>query len=81
MGRTNMAEGFIYDWQGLVQEAVLELKPEQLRRKVRKAEAVIFARAQVLSLFGREEQEEQQAIYEALSELEELRKNKSAFPD
>jgi hypothetical protein len=76
-----MSQKHKYRWQDLLQDATLEFKPKELRRKVQRAEAAIFARAEALSLFGRGNQEEQQAIEEALSTLEELRKNRSAFPD
>ena len=75
-----MTERFIFEWQALLQEAIIEAKPEELRLKVQKAEAAIFARAEALSLFGRGNEEEQLAIQNALSTLEELRKNKLAFP-
>jgi hypothetical protein len=64
-----------------LRNATLEFTPKELRIKVRKAETAIFARAEVLSLFDRGNQEEHQAIDEALSTLQELRKNRSAFPD
>jgi hypothetical protein len=76
-----MSEKYKYRWQDLLRDATLECKPKELRIKVRRAETAIFARAEVLSLFDRGNQEEQQAIDEALSTLEELRKNRSAFPD
>jgi hypothetical protein len=81
-----MEQKYSYSWQSVLQEAVLEINPEKLRAKVQHAEVAIFERAQALSLFdrgnfGRGNWKEQQAIDEALSKLEELRKNKLAFPD
>jgi hypothetical protein len=75
-----------FSWQTVLQDAVRETSPEKVRAKVQLAEVAIFERAQALSLFdrgnfGRGNWEEQQAIDEALSKLEKLRKNKSAFPD
>jgi hypothetical protein len=75
-----------YSWQTALQDAVLEINPEKLRATVQQAEVAIFERAQVLSLFsrdnfGRGNLEEQRAIESAVSTLLTLRGNRSAFPD
>jgi hypothetical protein len=76
-----VAQEFTYEWQGLLQDAILEFQPEKLRAKVQTAEAAIFDRAQALSLFLHGNHEERQAIEDALSTLRVLRKNNSAFPE
>jgi hypothetical protein len=48
-----MEQKYNYSWQGVLQDAVLEINPEKRRAKVPPAEVAIFERAQALSLFGR----------------------------
>jgi hypothetical protein len=69
-----------FDWQHVIQEALLELDPERLRSKISEAESVIFDRLQRLGDHG-ERTEERNALKDASNALLTLKKEVLKYPD
>ena len=68
------------EWQGPLQEALLEIDREKLQSKMMKAEEAIFERLQQLA--GTSDSEaERQAIEDAISALRVLKTEKLNYPD
>jgi hypothetical protein len=67
-------------WQGAYQEALLELNPTSLERKITNAEAAIFKRLQELS-DNKDHHEERLALDDAISGLRVLKTDRLKFPD
>ena len=68
------------EWQGPLQEALLEVDREKLQSKMMKAEEAIFQRLQQLA--GTSDSEaERQAIEDAISALRVLKTEKLNYPD
>jgi hypothetical protein len=70
-----LSREFRYKWEGLLEDVILEFNPQELKPKIQKLEATIFDRAQTLSL-GRDHNEEQQALAEAISTVRILQKDR-----
>jgi hypothetical protein len=75
-----MSREFKYQWEGLLEDIILEFNPQELKPKIQKLEATIFDRTQALSP-GRDHHEEQQALANAISTLRILQKDRLALPD
>ena len=70
------------EWQGPLQEALLEVDREKLQSKMMKAEEAIFERLQQLAGSSDSEAEaERQAIADANAALRALKTEKLNYPD
>ena len=69
-----------FDWQDIVQDALVEVNPEQLRAKVAEAEEAIFKRLQVLDKTP-ENEKERHALQDAANTLLILKREVLKFPD
>jgi len=69
-----------FGWQKPLRDALLELDPEQLQRKVTEAETAIFERLQELSLTP-DSTEERRALQDATNSLRVLKKESLQYPD
>lgn len=69
------------EWQASLQEVVLEFDHEKLPGKIQRVETVIFERLQQLSQNGEDHLDERTAIYDALSLLRIIKRDKLEFPD
>ena len=69
-----------FEWQHLIQEALVELDPEKLRAKIAEAESAIFNRLQGL---GRDAGggEERNALQDASNTLLALKREVLKYPD
>ena len=72
-----------YDWQKPVLEALLELDPSVLQKKVADAETVIFERMQALAndVTHCNHAGERQALQDAANSLRVLKREILKFPD
>jgi len=69
-----------FSWQGVIQEALVEVDPEKLRAKISEAESVIFDRLQRVGQDS-ERAEERDALRDASNTLLTLKKEVLKFPD
>jgi hypothetical protein len=69
-----------FEWQNIIQEAVVELDPEKLRAKIAEAESLIFARLQGIGQDGTGN-EERNALRDASNTLLTLKREVLKFPD
>ena len=69
-----------FDWQRVIQEALVEVDPERLRTKISEAESAIFDRLQRLG-HESEQSEERDALRDASNTLLTLKKEVLKFPD
>jgi hypothetical protein len=69
-----------FEWQTVVQQAVAELDPEQLRAKIAEAESLIFVRLQAIGQDGTKN-EERNALHDASNKLLTLKREVLKFPD
>lgn len=67
-------EGLKYpEWQGLLRDAILEFRPQELSAKVQKLETAIFERMQALSCDS-DHHHERAALNDALATLRMLKR-------
>jgi hypothetical protein len=69
-----------FEWQAIVDEAVVELDLDKLRAKIAEAEATIFKRLQALGQTA-EGTEERNALQDASNTLLTLKREVLKFPD
>jgi len=69
-----------FEWQTIIQEAVVELDPERLRAKIAEAESTIVGRLQTIGQDG-DKNEERNALQEASNTLLNLKREVLNFPD
>jgi len=69
-----------FEWQSVVQQALVELDPEKLRAKIAEAESLIFVRLQAI---GQDvsKNEEKNALHDASNTLLTLKREVLKFPD
>lgn len=69
-----------FEWQTIVQQAVVESDPEKLRAKIAEAESLIFVRLQAI---GQDvtKNEERSALHDASNTLLTLKREVLKFPD
>jgi hypothetical protein len=75
-----MSRDFKYQWEGLLEDVILEFNPQELEPKIQKLEATIFDRSQILSS-SRAHHEESQALTDAISTLRILKQDRLVFPE
>jgi hypothetical protein len=68
------------EWQELYQAALLELRPEELRQRIEKAEGAIQKRLTELSRDDSDSAQESQALDDALRGLRVLRTTECGSP-
>ena len=78
-GETGTGKLKFPEWQGPLQELILEFDPEELFEKIQKVEILIFERRQQLRQ-GSGGQSEQEAINDALSILRRIKRDKLGLP-
>jgi hypothetical protein len=69
-----------FEWQSVVQQALVELDPEKLRAKIAEAESTIFRRLQILGEDGGANAE-RNALHDASNTLLSLKREVLKFPD
>ena len=69
-----------FEWQTIVQQAVLESDPEKLRGKIAEAESLIFGRLQAIGQDGTKN-DERNALHDASNTLLTLKREILKFPD
>ena len=69
-----------FEWQTIVQQAIVEVDPEKLRAKIAEAESLIFGRLQVIGQDG-SSYEERNALHDASNTLLTLKREVLKFPD
>ncbi len=75
-----MAEKYKFEWESLLQDALVEQNAEILREKVAEAEATVFLRLQALEQTS-DSSAERQALRDASDTLLSLKRNRLKFPD
>ena len=68
------------EWQGPLQDVILEFDRERMVEKIQGVEAMIFERLRQLSLSS-DSQVEHDALNDALSVLRILKRDRLGFPD
>jgi len=69
-----------FDWQVLIQDALVELDTQKLRAKIDEAESVIFGRLQAIG-HDDSKQDERNALQDASNTLLKLKREVLKFPD
>jgi hypothetical protein len=67
-------------WQTPLREALLEVNPKKLAKKIQRVEAIIFKRLQEMAC-DTDHQDERHAIADAASILRVLKKDSLSYPD
>jgi hypothetical protein len=67
-------------WQTPLREALLEVNPKKLAKKIQRVEAIIFKRLQEMAS-DTDHQDERHAIADAASILRVLKKDSLSYPD
>lgn len=75
-----MAEEHKFEWESLLQDALVEQNAHKLKEKVVEAEAAIFLRLQALEQTS-DSSAERQALRDASDTLLTLKRNRLKFPD
>jgi hypothetical protein len=75
-----LAEKYKFEWESLLQDALVEQNAEILREKVAEAEATVFLRLQALEQTS-DSSAERQALRDASDTLLSLKRNRLKFPD
>ena len=68
------------EWQGLLQDLILEFDREKLTQKIQEVENLIFERQQQLNQASNSHPE-REAIQDALNIIRVLKRDKLGFPD
>jgi len=69
-----------FEWERVIHEALVELDPDKLRKKIAEAEAVIFDRLQAIGRDG-SGSDERNALQDASNTLLTLKREILKFPD